>query len=108
MSCNIQSILTKSISFNSGFLVVLTLAYIYQFYAYNTQMFRVHFESHKRLSAFFLTKETPTHDRIAVQNICMRSTSRLGEICSEKRLLTNTSSALRPLGSKMLTPDWLT
>ena len=74
-------------------------------FMHTIQMFRAHLKSHARLSAFFLTKETPTHERIAVQNICMRSTSRLGEICSEKRLLTNTSSTLRPFGSKMLTPD---
>ena len=72
------------------------------------QMFRAHFKAHKRLLAFFLTKETPTHERTAVQNICMRSTSRLGEICTLKRLLTNTSSTLRPLGSKKRTSDWLT
>ena len=53
-----------------------------QFYAHNTQMFRAHFKAHKRLLAFFLTKEIPTHERIAVQNICMRSINRLGEICS--------------------------
>ena len=53
-----------------------------QFYAHNTQMFRAHFKTHKRLLAFFLTKEIPTHERIAVRNICMRSTSCLGEIYS--------------------------
>ena len=53
-----------------------------QFYAHNTQMFRAHFKAHKRLLAFFITKEIPTHERIAVRNICMRSTSRLGEIYS--------------------------
>ena len=72
------------------------------------QMFRAHFQAHKRLLAFFSTKEIPTHQQIAVRNICMRSTSRLGEICSLKRLLTNTGSTLRPLGSKMRTSDWLT
>ena len=40
-----------------------------QFYAHNTQMLRVHFKAHKRLLAFFLTKEIPTHERIAVRNI---------------------------------------
>ena len=47
-----------------------------QFYAHNTQMFRAHFKAHKRLLAFFLTKEIPTHERIAVRNISMLSTSR--------------------------------
>ena len=41
-----------------------------QFYARNT------------LLAFTPTKEIPTHEWIAVQNICMRSASCLGEICS--------------------------
>ena len=42
-------------------------------------MFRTHLKAHRRLLAFFMTKETPTHERIAVQNICMRSSRRLGE-----------------------------
>ena len=45
------------------------------------QIFRAHLKAHSRLLAFFLTKETPTHEQTAVQNICMRSTSRLGKIC---------------------------
>ena len=32
----------------------------------------------KLIQAFSLTVETPTHEQIAVQNIC---TSRLGEVC---------------------------
>ena len=51
-----------------------------QFFARNAQIFRAHFKAHKRLLAFFLTKEILTHERIAVRNICMRFTSRLGEI----------------------------
>ena len=58
-----------------------TLACIINFMR-TIQMFRAHLKAHTRLLAFFLTKETPTHERTAVQNICMRSTSRLGEICS--------------------------
>ena len=50
--------------------------------AHNTQLFKAHLKAHTRLLAFSLTGETPTHERIVVQNICMRSTSRLGEICS--------------------------
>ena len=45
-------------------------------------MFKAHLKAHTRLLAFSLTGETPTHERIVVQNICMRSTSRLGEISS--------------------------
>ena len=58
--------------------------YVYKrrFYAHNTQMFRAHFKAHKRLLGISLTKGILTHDRIAVQNICIRSSSRLGEICS--------------------------
>ena len=52
------------------------------FYAHNTQMFRAHFKSHKRLLAFFITKEITTHERIAVRNICICSPGRLGEMCS--------------------------
>ena len=47
-----------------------------------TQMFRIHFKAHQRFLGFSLTKGIPAHERIAVQNICMRSSSRLGEICS--------------------------
>ena len=53
-----------------------------QFHAHNTQMFRAHLQAHTRLLALFFTKKIPTHERIVVQNICMRSNSRLGEICS--------------------------
>ena len=53
-----------------------------QFYAHNTQMFRAHSKAHTSLLAFSLTVETPTHEQIAVQNICICSTSRLGEVCS--------------------------
>ena len=58
-----------------------TLACIINF-MHTIQMFRAHLKAHTRLLAFFLTKETPIHERTAVRNICMRSTSRLGEICS--------------------------
>ena len=57
-----------------------TLACIINF-MHTIQMFRAHLKAHSRLLAYFLTKETPKHERTAVQNICMRSTSRLGEIC---------------------------
>ena len=67
-----------------------------QIYAHGTQMFRAHLKAHTRILAFSLTKGIPTHERIAVRNICMRYSSRLGEICSYKRLLTNTSSTSRP------------
>ena len=53
-----------------------------QFYAHNTQMFRAHFKAQKRLLAILVCKKIPTHERIALRNICMRSISSLGEICS--------------------------
>ena len=37
----------------------------------------------------------PTHERIAVRNICMRSSSHLGEICSLKRHLTSFSNKFK-------------
>ena len=58
-----------------------TLACIINF-MHTIQMFRAHLKAQSRLLAYFLTKETPKHERTAVQNICMRSTSRLGQICS--------------------------
>ena len=38
----------------------------------------------KGFLAFSLTKGIPTDEQIAVQNICMRSTTRLGELFSKK------------------------
>ena len=38
----------------------------------NTQMFRAHLKAHTRLLAFSLNGETPTHERIAVQNMQLK------------------------------------
>ena len=53
-----------------------------QFYAHDTEMFRARLKANTRLLGFSLTGETPSLERIAFQNICMRFTSRLGELCS--------------------------
>ena len=48
-----------------------TLACIINFMR-TIQMFRAHLKAHTRRLAFFLTKETPTHERTAVQTfVCV-------------------------------------
>ena len=48
-----------------------TLACIINFMR-TIQMFRAHLKAHTRLLSFFLTKETPTHERTAVQTfVCV-------------------------------------